>query len=62
MSENEHEAVLESLRWDVDSQIINHDGEHVWLGPCLDENGKRIGITDCCFVGEECNRHARFVR
>ena len=41
--------LLKSLRWDVDTVITNCDGERVWLGPCLNAEGKRIGITDCCF-------------
>lgn len=51
-------GVLADLRWDVDRQIINYDGEHVWLGPRINAAGVRIGITDCCFVGEECEHHA----
>ena len=37
---------------------MNHFGEHVWLGPCFDQGGKRIGITDCCFVDDPCVWHA----
>ena len=51
--------LLAALRWDVDQKVINHDGEHVWLKPSLDEAGKRIGITDCCPVANPCERHAR---
>lgn len=45
------EGVLNALRWKADTQIINHEGEHVWL--------KQIegGITDCCYVAEPCERH-----
>lgn len=50
-------GLLASLRWECDSQIVNHFGEHVWLGPCLNSEGERIGITDCCFVADPCQRH-----
>jgi hypothetical protein len=49
--------LLESLRWDIDQCITNHDGERVWLKPCLDANGKRIGITECCPEEYPCNHH-----
>ena len=49
-------GLLASLRWDVDQDIVNHDGEHVWLRPCIN-NGVRIGITDCCFYDYECEHH-----
>lgn len=49
--------MLESLRWDVDQIITNYDGERVWLGPASDDNGKRIGITDCCPEERPCTRH-----
>jgi hypothetical protein len=48
---------LESLRWKEDMLITNYDGERVWLMPCYDEFGKRIGITDCCFESAPCSRH-----
>lgn len=50
--------MLKSLRWDVDMVIENCDGERVWLGPCLDAAGKRIGITDCCLESDPCEHHA----
>ena len=48
--------LLQSLRWDVDSLIINCFNERVWLKPSF-VNGKRIGITDCCFYDNECDHH-----
>lgn len=51
-------AVLDAARWRVDQPITNHDGERVWLGPCFDKDGKRIGITDCCLVDSPCAHHA----
>ncbi len=56
-STNPHE-LLESLRWDVDSLVRNPFGERVWLKACLDANGVRIGITDCCAAEEPCDHHA----
>ncbi len=50
-------SVLNSLRWSVDQKVFNCFDEHVWLGPCFDRDGKRIGITDCCFVEDPCERH-----
>ena len=55
-------AELKSLRWDIDMVVTNHEGERVWLGPCLDSNGKRIGITDCCPEDGPCEHHAAIVR
>jgi hypothetical protein len=48
---------LESLRWKEDMLVTNHFGDRVWLKPCI-QDGKRIGITDCCFAEEPCERHA----
>lgn len=50
-------ATLASLRWEEDQLIRNHEGEWVWLGPCYDSDGKRIGITDCCPADNPCERH-----
>lgn len=49
--------ILKSLRWKADMIIINPFGEKVWLKDCLDENGKVIGITDCCEAAFPCKRH-----
>ena len=49
-------TIMEMLRWKEDMAIINHDGEHVFLKACYYE-GKRIGITDCCFMDNPCNKH-----
>lgn len=43
---------INDLRWGVDKHVINHENEHVWMGPC--EQG---GFTDCCYYGYECERH-----
>lgn len=42
---------LADLRWGADKHVINHEGEHVWMGPC------EGGFTDCCQYGYECARH-----
>ena len=66
MSDNEVEKdaetikeTLAALRWKEDMAVVNDFGEHVWLGPCFDKDGKRIGITDCCRVDAPCQRHGR---
>ncbi len=51
-----YSKTLENLRWKEDMDIINHFGDHVWLKP-LFVDGKRVGITDCCFVSNPCPRH-----
>ncbi len=51
-------AVLDRARWREDMAITNYDGDRVWLGPCFDNDGKRIGITDCCLVDAPCAHHA----
>jgi len=48
--------LLKTLRWEADMKVVNDFGEHVWLKPHY-LNGKRIGITDCCFVDSPCERH-----
>lgn len=53
----EAKLLLKALRWDVDMVITNYDGERVWLGPCLNSEGKRIGITDCCLERDPCAHH-----
>jgi hypothetical protein len=52
------EDVLAALRWHDDMKVVNDFGEHVWLKPYI-KNGKRIGITDCCFVDNPCEHHAK---
>jgi hypothetical protein len=49
--------LLEGLRWKEDMMITNHEGERVWLKPCLNTEGKRIGITDCCPEEDPCDHH-----
>ena len=54
-----HERLLESLRWKEDMLVTNAFGERVWLRPLFDENSKkRIGITDCCEETFPCKWHA----
>lgn len=53
-----YEQQLAAARWDVDMLVTNHFGERVWLGPCLDAEGKRIGITECCGEESPCEHHA----
>lgn len=58
MTNNEIETLYRSLFWEVDDLITNDFGERVWLKPLI-VKGKRIGITDCCFEGEECEYHKK---
>jgi hypothetical protein len=64
-------GMLASLRYREDTQVINHDGDHVWLKRItLEECTERFvaaGIaperaysylSDCCYVTEPCERHA----
>lgn len=55
----EHAAELQDLRSSrhEDKKVVNHFGEHVWLKACI-VDGKRLGVTDCCFVDSPCERHA----
>lgn len=48
---------LDELRWREDQLATNHFGDRVWLKPCI-VDGKRVGITDCCFAESPCERHA----
>lgn len=49
--------MLDALRWREDTVITNHEGERVWLKPCINSDGKRIGITDCCPADDPCEYH-----
>ena len=53
------QLLLKQLRWRADQRIINHFDEDVWLKPCYDSGGKRIGITECCFADNPCPRHRK---
>lgn len=53
----EAKQLLQNLRWKEDQCVINAFDKRVWLKLCLDMNGKRIGITDCCFADNPCERH-----
>lgn len=55
----EAELLLKALSWNVDMVITNYDGERVWLGPCLNAEGRRIGITDCCPESAPCEHHRK---
>lgn len=48
---------LDNLRWKENMKVVNAFGEEVWLKPLILE-GKRIGITDCCFASSPCLRHS----
>lgn len=50
--------VAATAAWDVDMLVDTHRGEKFWLGPCLNEKGERIGITECCPEDQPCQRHA----
>lgn len=56
-NEKELAELLESMRWKEDMVITNHEGERVWLKPCLNNAGERIGITDCCLADDPCDWH-----
>lgn len=51
------EAELAALRWRPDMVVTTPFGERVWLKPCYDQLGRRIGITDCCPEDDPCERH-----
>lgn len=53
------QTLLHSLRWHEDMAVINDFGEHVWLKPYYNSDGKRIGITECCFVDSPCEWHKK---
>jgi|GEM_PF-5449322 len=48
--------LLSGLRWREDMIVTNHEGERVWLKPCVVQ-GKRLGITDCCLADDPCDYH-----
>ena len=48
--------LLDALRWHEDMVVTNDFDERVWLKPLI-VDGKRIGITDCCFESDPCPRH-----
>jgi len=56
MKVNNLKNLLKTLRWKEDMLVTNHFGEHVWLKPCFID-GKRIGITECCFADDPCQHH-----
>ena len=51
------QETLAALRWTEDRIVLNHFGEVVWLKPCYNTQGTRIGITDCCPAASPCPRH-----
>lgn len=55
----EAELLLSALRWKENMVVTNDFDERVWLRPLLDKERKRIGITDCCFESDPCERHLR---
>ena len=50
------QSIIETLSWKPDTKVVNDFGEYVWLKR-LFQDGKQIGITDCCFVETSCHRH-----
>ena len=50
---------LAGLRWKADMAVVNHFGEHMWLKAMPPEPAPREYITDCCFIDEPCERHAK---
>ena len=54
---DEARRLLWSLRWREDMIVVTPLGQVMWLGPCYNRTGKRIGITECCFVTDPCAKH-----
>ena len=54
---DEARRLLWSLRWREDMIVVSPLRQVMWLGPCYDRTGKRIGITECCFVTDPCAKH-----
>lgn len=50
------QETIDALRWSEDDLVTNPFGDDVWLKPLV-VNGRRIGITDCCFADDPCSRH-----
>ena len=68
MNPEQAEAKLHQLRWEEDTKVVNHFGEHVWLKALFVNveyesvdpripGARRIGITECCSVAASCTRH-----
>jgi len=49
-------SLLDALRRREDVVAVNDFNERVWFGPLI-VDGKRLGITDCCFASDPCPRH-----
>ena len=54
---SEIEQIFASLRWDADMVVTSPFGERVWLKECFNEEGRRIGITECCLEDNPCEWH-----
>jgi len=54
------EELLNDLRWHEDQLVTNHFGDRVWLKPLI-QDGKRLGITECCYEEAPCERHTQTV-
>lgn len=53
--------ILQLLKWDIDHLVfLSEYNAYYCLAPALDKDGKRIGITSCCELGVECERHKEF--
>lgn len=52
--------LLQALRDETapDRKFTTPHGDYVWLKKC-EVNGKILGVTDCCFVSDPCDYHAR---
>lgn len=57
----ERRKLLAALRWKDGDLVRNHFGERVWLKPCYDAVGQRVGITECCLEATPCERHGKDV-
>lgn len=50
--------LLHLLRWDIDHlAFLGEYNEYYWLKPSLNKEGERIGITSCCQLDYECEKH-----
>lgn len=56
------DEMLEFLRWNADQCVVNYEGERVWLKAVFDEQGKQMGITDCCPAEDPCAYHEALLR
>jgi len=53
-------TISQLLKWDVDHLVfLGEYNAYHWLKPSFDKDRKRIGITSCCELNYECERHKK---